>query len=779
MRIQNFVFIALTVLAGSGAGFSYSIESASAAKMAVPESGFYVLRVNAPKAAKISGGIDGLQLLSDAVSAGGSTLPLGFIVKDETVCVEAEPVLAASAFSLDKAAAKTIKNETGRQLGAGETVLHQVAESGFYGLVNAKISAPSSGAALPEIQVFVGDQAPVLRRQINGATEFDTEIGWLGSGDRICIELSGAGNFSADYDIVYLESPDIRTQVDNGCSAGKSSIRIHPGRYYAGGYHPAEIYLTNRSDIDINAHGVRMVIRNVQRRVLQVESSSNITLRGLISDYDPLLFSQGTILDVAANGSWIDMAVHTGYPAPNWPDADRLMVHHSDSLMRKKFSRDLRLSGIVKQSDSTYRLITTTRHTDHGWSAGDYVSTPNQAMGYTVWIKDSAGIVLQDVTLHCARGWSICEYMSTGCAYERVNLIPGPRPLLAEVARLRSAHSDGIHSKFGDVGPRIENCRFIGLGDDAIAIHGGFGVVLKKTSGKTLDISAQDEIFHPGDTVRVYNDTTGTFVERKIVAVGDSAVPLQDVQTLLAEKYPRYSFRGLYKVVMTVTLDKAVDAEPGELMSNRNRNGSGFVARNNEICNTRARGIIIKASDGVIEGNTISHCALPGILLAAEADNFMEADMVSNVIVSSNVLNSVNEGCHASDRLIHAGAITVSFSGKNVIGHFNLQINDNEFVNVGGVNININNAGNVSINRNRFINSHGYKDNAAEKLGVNNGSFIHVDNAMDVTLGSGADANVYQNPGPYIDKANLISIGANAKNVTGKILSDSEAKKIK
>jgi len=53
--------------------------------------------------------------------------------------------------------------------------------------------------------------------------------------------------------------------------------------------------------------------------------------------------------------------------------------------------------------------------------------------------------------------------------------------------------------------------------------------------------------------------------------------------------------------------------------------------------NIRSRGILIKGSDGVVEGNTIYNTGSAGILLAPEF-NWMEAGFVRNVVVRNNTL---------------------------------------------------------------------------------------------------------------------------------------------
>jgi hypothetical protein len=44
------------------------------------------------------------------------------------------------------------------------------------------------------------------------------------------------------------------------------------------------------------------------------QDCTNVTLRGLAVDYDPLPFTQGKIIALATDKSWIEFEVAKGYP---------------------------------------------------------------------------------------------------------------------------------------------------------------------------------------------------------------------------------------------------------------------------------------------------------------------------------------------------------------------------------------------------------------------------------------------------------------------------------
>ena len=683
-------------------------------------------------------------------------IPLGFLSAGSVVEMK---TVAPATLSLVQKEVKTVKYAK-KEVKAGKTLLHTVEKVGFYGLANATLSGKKTGNEL-DVRILVRKQSPILRQQVQPGTaiSLDTEIGWLQPGDVIEMEIVGnidAASTALVYDLIFLEHTDIQHQIEQAVSRKEAIVYVYPGRYYVKPDRRAGIYLKDLSNFTVHAYNVEMILRKPSQRILEIQGCTDVAVKGFVSDNDPLLFPQGTIVSVAENGAWIDMELHEGYPVPTAKNSDRSMVHDSKTHYRKKNARDFVLTGVEKRDTATYRLFTGQNKPGHGWETGDYISLTNPGTSYSCFINESTRFQLIDVTLYsCAKHWSVYEKFSSECLYRNVTMKPGPRPLLASMERLRSTHSDGIHSKYANIGPRIEDCYFEGLGDDAVAIHGGFGVVLGDAEGDVVELGAQDDFFRPGDRIRFYT-VSGDMIYRKVVSTLPIEKDPDQIQKLIKNHYPNLKFVRLYQHAYSVRLDSSMAVSEGGLVANLDRNGKGFSVCNNEVKIGRARGLLIKASDGIVEGNRISHLALPGIVLAAEANDFMEADVISNVVVRNNIIESVNEGMLNPDRQIQAGGLVIVFFGKKITGHHNILIEDNRFINIPGVNIQISHAADVRVNRNAFIGSHHRKSIAGQNVGVDNSALIWMDYVNDVTFGEGKNANLYQEIGKYADKANLI-----------------------
>jgi hypothetical protein len=214
-----------------------------------------------------------------------------------------------------------------------------------------------------------------------------------------------------------------------------------------------------------------------------------------------------------------------------------------------------------------------------------------------------------------------------------------------------SSIADAAHINFMHIGPTIQNSRFAGAGDDGFNCYGAFSRVAEVKNDKELVIAlssnSKDYIFE-GDELRFYTPE-GSFIASSVIqkmtaqpADYRPAVDLKEdmgVSTFNASAYA------------TVQLETAVKGlAPAGWITNADRNCNGFVIRNTTYENIRPRGILVKGSDGLIEGNTIRNCSAGGIVLAPEF-NWQESDDVRNVIVRNNTVDSCGYAGWASIRV--------------------------------------------------------------------------------------------------------------------------------
>ena len=118
----------------------------------------------------------------------------------------------------------------------------------------------------------------------------------------------------------------------------------------------------------------------------------------------------------------------------------------------------------------------------------------------------------------------------------------------------------------------------------------------------------------------------------------------------------------------------------GDLIYSKARTGNNFKIENDTVGYNRARGILVKASNGTIKNNYVRGCMLAGVVLAPEF-YWMEAGCSSNVEISNNLISKCQfEASNWGKN--QAGALTVtSLNGSKAItaagGFSNISIHDN------------------------------------------------------------------------------------------------------
>ena len=109
----------------------------------------------------------------------------------------------------------------------------------------------------------------------------------------------------------------------------------------------------------------------------------------------------------------------------------------------------------------------------------------------------------------------------------------------------------------------------------------------------------------------------------------------------------------------SITISNISNVPSGCLASDPNRCGAGYRIIDCDLSSTRSRGIIAKASNGLIQGNIITNPGIAGILAGYEGYPSTEGGYVSNVLISNNFIN----GCAQMQPGYSYGAIYLAPPG--------------------------------------------------------------------------------------------------------------------
>ena len=122
--------------------------------------------------------------------------------------------------------------------------------------------------------------------------------------------------------------------------------------------------------------------------------------------------------------------------------------------------------------------------------------------------------------------------------------------------------------------------------------------------------------------------------------------------------------------MVEITLDRPLQVPAGAKANNPNHCGRGFKILRCRLGNTRSRGILVKADDGLIDGCTIEGCGMSAISIGPEY-YWGEANYCWNVTVSNNIIrNCVKRNGDDGTIFVH---------GDGAIGNRHIVIRDNTF----------------------------------------------------------------------------------------------------
>ena len=513
----------------------------------------------------------------------------------------------------------------------------------------------------------------------------------------------GVQRFTVDggYDAAMAGDPIAR--IRDELAAGKREITIPKARYTLTPKDAETCYLelAGLSDVTIDFSGSEFV-GTVKTRMLSLQSCTNVTLRNLVVDYADLPFTQATIENVGADGAW-DVRVIRGYPCPDeaalreadiWP----VQAYDGRTLELKNPMRFQKGIAIARTGADTYR-ITGGRNTkgDVGdiavWSIKE---TRRPVRRGAVRADLCKGCTFENITVYATpHGCGFDEASADANRYLGCSLVRRPPETdleLRALKRLRSGNHDAFNSRCSFTGPTLDGCTFQYHSDDCVNISGFYAIVMEQT-GRTLRIAPYGGTLRidSGDTCQLMTFEGVSLPDAKVIAVRPAG-ETTDAERKLLERCKLLP--GLVKSAtraFTVELDAERDLPPGSMIISNRRMGNGFAIRNCTMGHNRARGLLIKASDGVIEGNRIECAEGHAVQIATEYE-WMEGGCSKNLTVRNNVFRDNGGGVYVAgsngarkplpanshhDIVITGNEISGSVPGIAVIGCTGLDVRGN------------------------------------------------------------------------------------------------------
>ena len=461
----------------------------------------------------------------------------------------------------------------------------------------------------------------------------------------------------------------------------------------------------NLADFEIDARGVEFVCTNVTRGGVEFVNCRNVRFHGATIRYEIPPFTQGTVESIAPDRSWFTLRIDAGYPA-NFDDPKYFPATPMGCLFDAK-TRRLKAAGLrhKRAQSGAAGVGLFSGYTVKGLNPSAIWRHFAAADGTTSLLINCGQMDIRDVTIYNSGMFGVLEARGAGGNHYSVQIKRGAPPSGAKDEPLYSTSADAFHSSNMRNGPVLENCSFEGMPDDGIAIHGIYSLVLS-AAGDRLVINKNN--FQAGDPLLLF-DLAGSPAGEAVVKAMTPAPDFRNTRQSQRATNGDNTVGPYFEIV----LDPGLDAGFDYLCSNPSALGSGYVLRNNTIRNHRARGMLLKAHNGLVEGNTIDGSSISGIVLAPELW-WNEACYSRNVIIRNNTVRNLPDNPRSYGAVVVAAVTDRAVPGY---GHRHIVLEDNRTENINGVNLLITSAADVTIKNNRFINPQRVRPPAGAAVG--------------------------------------------------------------
>jgi len=467
---------------------------------------------------------------------------------------------------------------------------------------------------------------------------------------------------------------DLQGFIDGELHAGKSHVVVPPGRYRVTPRERQHLVLRDLHDVQIVADGVEMICTETTR-ALSIVHCRNVSLRGLVIDYDPLPFTQGRITRLSADKRVHEIELFEGYPSAASARPQKYEIFRPDS---RTLRCDDRYPAKVEAIDGRHLRITLPGgKASNPERVGDLIVigaeyAPHGSAAHAVECRDNVNVRLENITLYGSNCFGFIELNCDGSTYNRCKIdrrAAADDPVRRGDPRLRSLNADAFHSKYAVHGPAYIQCVARFMGDDCVNICGDYHMVMSCEGPKLRVLAKQAMNIRPGDPVELVQFDGLRLPDGNAVAVERAGTITPDERSFLARQRLDESLRlargSALQLTYTITLDREAKIAMGGVICAANRVGNGFLVRDCDFGFNRSRGILIKASNGQVIGNRLQGCRMSAVLVTPEYW-WLEAGSSNDVTIRDNTIVDCGGIAVCVEARAGNGAIAPSGAHQNI-----------------------------------------------------------------------------------------------------------------
>lgn len=412
----------------------------------------------------------------------------------------------------------------------------------------------------------------------------------------------------------------LRQIMDEGILQKKQQITIPPGTYYCA----EPISFADICRITFNGTGVKIIMTDPRESGFIFNNCSGITLKGFSIDYEPLPFTQATVVLRNKDATEFEFEIHGGYRDFEMTGLRgfgfRADVFEPETLLWKAGDMYPVEKKVLSPRRGCIKFVSAMPSLE----LGDYlafVSRERDFLASAIEFRHCSTVRLEDLTILASPGMAVYCADMDGKNYFRYTVARGPQNKY-EVARLISANADGLHYHGGRHGPVIERCDFSFMSDDSVNINRPSFVVGKIVNPNDLWLEAYEynTIFFrsivKGDIIRFMSPENYNIIAEACIESTGDIYDLAEVANAKLRKMmiPDYA-GGIFKRggIIRVSCDRPLKLSGNEYCNIFSLNCKDFKISNSYFHDHRAIGLRIFGTDGVIENNRIERTKLAAI----------------------------------------------------------------------------------------------------------------------------------------------------------------------
>ncbi|HTF31619.1 MAG TPA: right-handed parallel beta-helix repeat-containing protein, partial [Flavitalea sp.] len=278
-----------------------------------------------------------------------------------------------------------------------------------------------------------------------------------------------------------------------------------------------------------------------------------------------------------------------------------------------------------------------------------------------MFIQNSKDVELRNMDIYHSAGLGILSQYTENLDFRKINFVPN-----AQKGRFFSGHDDAMHYSNCKGTIVVDSCRYAGLMDDPINIHGTYVKIIRKLSTNKLlcrfmePMSIGMEWARAGEEVDFINHESLQTIGKSVVSV----------------------FRAVSTTDFEITFTAAVPTEVklADGLENLTWTPAAMI-KNSAFESCRARGILVSTPKKVVIENNVFSSSGSAILVAGDVNSWYESGAVTDLLIKGNkfLSSSMTSQYQFCEAIISLFPEIPVMNDKTPAYHRNIQIIDNEF----------------------------------------------------------------------------------------------------